>query len=423
MANCSKNQTSRSFYLTLFNGIFASVGFRLVDSSTVLSAFIMELTKSNIMVGLVSSTMNAGFMWPQMIMSNLLEHRPRKMPFYTFGILIRIVTWALIPVSILIIGDKNHLLLFTFFYILYFAACSSLGISSIPFNDIVAKAIPTQKRARLFGLRQLIGEILGIGVGFLIRYILGDSFRLSFPNNYALIFVISVIMITTASVSFALVKEPIHPVRDGRRPFWQHLGQGPRFLRNDPNYRNFFIFRVISSFGSMCIPFYVPFALDRLNLPASSIGLFTAAGAASATIFNVIWGYIGERRGSQSVMTISSSIACFTPLIAISTLFFPQSLQSKYYLLVFMVNQAFSSGMSIANITYTLDMAPSMSRPTYLGFINTLMFPMSFVPVFAGALLRIISYELMFTICAGVSILAVYFAFRLTDNVNQDDTD
>ncbi len=413
---------NKNFFLTLINGIFASVGFRLVDSSMVLSAFVKELTKSNIMVGLVSATMSAGFMWPQLLMSNMLEHKLYKMPFYTIGITIRIIAWILIPILTLFIGNGHYHILFLCFYILYFIACSSLGISSIPFSDIVAKAIPSQRRARLFSLRQLIGEILGIGTGFLIRYILSDKFSLSFPYNYSFIFGLSVLMMIIASGAFIMVKEPIHPVNGSKRPFWEHFKRGPYFLKNDKNYRNYLIFRIISSFGSMCIPFYVIFALDRINVDRSAIGIFTAVGATSAVISNIIWGYIGDRKGSQSLIMASSVLACITPFIAISTNYIPSFLQQKYYLLVFIINQAFLSGIGIANITYTLDLAPSKSRPTYLGFINTMMFPISFVPMLAGFLIKIISYETMFLISAGISAIAVYFASKLTNDPDHYDS-
>ncbi|MGQ9611033.1 MAG: MFS transporter, partial [bacterium] len=82
----------------------------------------------------------------------------------------------------------------------------------------------------------------------------------------------------------------------------------------------------------------------------------------------------------------------------------------------FILNQAFVSGIGIANITYTLDLAPSKSRPTYLGFINTLLFPVSFVPMLAGYLIKIVSYEVMFLISACVSAIALYFASKLSNN-------
>ena len=61
------------------------------------------------------------------------------------------------------------LLLFLCFYFLYFMASSSMGISTLPFNDIIAKSVPIKKRARLFSLRQFIGGIFGMVVGYAIN--------------------------------------------------------------------------------------------------------------------------------------------------------------------------------------------------------------------------------------------------------------
>jgi hypothetical protein len=412
---------ARSFRLALTNGIFTRIGFRFVNSSMVLSAFVKELTDSNILVGLTSSTMRAGWMWPQLLISNLLEHRPRKMPFYIFGVTMRIIAWLFILLLTLLIGNSNPLLLFSCFYWLYLMASSAMGISTIPYNDIVAKSIPVRKRARLFSLRQLIGGTFGIGVGFLIRYVLSEEFYLSFPYNYAALFGSAVLMMTGAAVSFALVREPIHPVRDVRRPFWQHLKRGPHFLRTDRDYRYFMVFRVVSSFGNMCIPFYVPYALDRLGIARSTIGSFTTAASVSAALSIILWAYVCEKRGSKSLLIATHSLACVAPIIAASVRYLPTSHQTTFYFLVFIMSEAFLNGSNIAYMTYSLNMAPSMSRPTYLGFLSTLIFPMSFVPVLAGTLLEIMSYESMFILSAGMSALAVYFATNLSNVDERDD--
>jgi MFS family permease len=413
---------ARSFRLALTNGIFTRIGFRFVNSSMVLSAFVKELTNSNILVGLTSSTMRAGWMWPQLFVSNLLEHRPRKMPFYILGVIMRVIAWLFLLLLTLLIGSNNPLLLFLYFYLLYFVASSAMGVSTIPYNDIVAKSIPIQKRARLFSLRQLIGGIFGIGVGFLIRYVLSEGFYLSFPYNYTILFGSAVLMMIGSSISFALVREPIHPVHDARRPFWQHLKRGPHFLRTDRDYRYFMVFRVISSFGNMCIPFYVPYALDRIGIARSTIGSFTTAASISAAFSIILWAYMCEKRGSKSLLIATSSLACVAPIIAASVRYLPAAHQITSYFLVFIVNEAFLNGSIIAYMTYTLNMAPSMSRPTYLGFLNTLMFPMSFVPVLAGTLLKIMSYESMFILSAGMSVLAVYFATNLSNVDKRDDS-
>jgi hypothetical protein len=74
-------------------------------------------------------------------------------------------------------------------------------------------------------------------------------------------------------------------------------------------------------------------------------------------------------------------------------------------------------------MTYSLNLAPSMSRPTYLGFLNTLLFPMSFVPILAGKLVDIMSYETMFFLSAAMAALAVYFAANLSNVDKRDDTE
>jgi MFS family permease len=411
----NEKDDKRNFILSYLNGVFASIGFRLIDSNMVLPAFIKQLTNSNVMVGLVSSTMSAGSIWLQMLMSNLMEHRPRKMPFYTFGVVIRLSMWAFIILFTLLIGNSNNALLFVGFYSLYFTFCSSLGISNLPFNDIVAKAIPAKRIARLFSFRQFTGEAFGIGVGLLIKFILGERCYLAFPYNYAVIFLIGFVALTISGVVFIAVKEPIEPVPKKRKPFWQHLKIGPHFLKTDRNYRSFMLYRIVSSFGAMSIPFYVPYAIDRMQIHASTIGTFTAVGAVSALFSNLLWGYIGEKKGSRNLMVIASTLACIAPIVASCVKYLPSHSQITAYLLVFVVNQAFTSASGVAYMTYSLNMAPSMNRPSYLGFLNTLMFPLGFTSLLAGALLKVIPYEFMFFLSAILSAVAVYSATRLLE--------
>ncbi|MBD3184063.1 MFS transporter [Candidatus Poribacteria bacterium] len=411
----------RNYRLALLNGILIRVAFRFVNSSMILAAFVKQLTNSNIMVGLTSSAMGSGSVWPQLIMSNILEHRPRKMPFYILGASLRVTCWFLIMLLTFFLGNKNHLTLFVLFYVLYFVSNSAMGISIIPFQDIIAKSIPVKKRARLFSLRALIGGGFGVLAGFLIKYILSEDFFLSFPYNYGFMFGLCAVMMTASSTSFIISKEPIQEVRKTRRPFWEHLKRGPRFLRNDPDYRNYLILRMVSSFGIMSTPFYVPYAMDRIGVEASTIGLYTSAGAMSAVVSNVLWAYVGEKYGSKYLIIVNSFLVSIVPILATSTRFFQQSHQAAIYALVFIIIQAAFNGRGVGYMTFTLNMAPSLSRPTYLGFLNTMLFPLSFIPVLAGILLKFISYETMFVFSAVLSFISVYFATRLSNVDKSDD--
>jgi len=412
---------TRNFRLALVNGILIRISFRFVDASMVLAAFIKQLTGSNVMVGLVSSTMRAGQMWPQLLMSNILEHRERKMPFYVAGFIVRIVSRVIAVALMVILGSKNPMLLFYCFYLLYFVTNSARGVGVLPFTDIVAKSVPSQRRARLFSTRALLGGIFSIGTGFVIRHILNDDFHLSFPHNYALLFGLSALMMAGSSVAFMFIKEPIHPVRDSRQPFWQHLKLGPHYLKTDRDYRMFLILRIGLSFGTMSMPFFIPYAMDHIGIAASTVGSYTAVRAASSILSNLLWVYVGDKHGSRRLLIIAASIACVIPIFPILVKYCPVGQKSVLYSIVFILTQAFISARGIGHMTYSLNMAPGISRPTYLGFLNTVMFPLSFIPVMAGGLIKVLSYESVFVLSAITSVLTVYFAIKLSDVDNRDD--
>ena len=211
----------RNFRFALLQGTFMRINLAFADSATVLPAFIHKLSGSDLLVGLTGSMMTAGWMWPQLLMSNLLEHRPRKMPFYALGMSVRVLAWLAVFFCTITIGERNPMLLAGSFLGFYFLSSSAMGVSTLPYMDIVSKSIAPQQRARFFSLRQLYGGFFAIWVGFLVRAVLGDESEftgilgsitqifktftmyfigsvcrletdLGFPYNYAFLFVCSV---------------------------------------------------------------------------------------------------------------------------------------------------------------------------------------------------------------------------------------
>ena len=66
-------------------------------------------------------------------------------------------------------------------------------------------------------------------------------------------------------------------------------------------------------------------------------------------------------------------------------------------------------------MTYMLNVAPPLIRPSYLGFMNTLLFPFSFVTVLGGVVVSRIGYQGVFTISLGLSLLAFTMTTRLEE--------
>ena len=360
-------------------------------------------------------------MWPQLLISNLLEHKPRKMPFYILGMSVHTAVWLGAAVCTVWIGARNYGLLAASFILLYFAGTSSMGASSVAYMDIISKTIEPLRRARFFSLGNFIGGFFTIFIGFLVRYILSDSSGFVFPNNYALLFFGVAVMALVSLFVFLKIREPIRPVQTERKTFWQHIKQGPHFLRTDSNYREFIVYRIFVNVGRMCMPFYVPYALDKLSISDATIGLFLAVGAVSGVLSNILWGYMSGRYGVRWILICTALLACTAPLVAIFVQYIPPAWQLPCYFLTFVLGGASMSGMMVGFMTYMINIAPPMNRPTYIGFMNTLVFPFGFMPVVAGQLIRWIGYEYTFAIALGVGFFAFITSARLEEVYHDEE--
>jgi MFS family permease len=287
--------------------------------------------------------------------------------------------------------------------------------------DIISKTIEPQRRARFFSLGNFIGGVFTILIGFFVTYVLSDESGLAFPDNYALLFGSVVLTIVISFVVFLKIREPIRPVQTRRKTFWRHVKQGPHFLRTDRNYRWFILYRIFVNVSRMCVPFYTPYALDKLKVPDETIGAFLQVVAVSGVISNVLWGYIGERYGIRWILICTSLLACTAPMIAISVRYLPTVWQVPWYFLTFAFGGASMSGMMIGFVTYMINIAPPLNRPTYLGFLNTIVFPFGFMPLVAGQLVGWIDYEGTFAIAIGVGFFAFLTATRLQDVYHEEE--
>jgi MFS family permease len=368
------------------------------------------------MVGLINSMMPAGWMLPQLFISNLIEHKPYKKPFYILGYSIRIAAWSSILLFTLITANSSFATLFIGFILLYAIATFSMGISTIPYTDIVSKVIPPAKRPRFFSSRNFLGGVAGFGAGFLIRYILKEEGRMAFPSNYALLFGLNIIGGAIAFGCFVMIREPVESVRENRISFREHLKIGPMLLKTDKDYRMLLITRLFMTIGLMSNPFYVPYALSHLNVEESMIGLFISVGMFSGIFSNIGWAYLAEKRGCRVALMGCAFFAMLAPLVGAVVKYVPSDWQIPTFFLVFIFNRIVYSALMMASTTYLLDIAPSETRPTYLGFMNTARFPLTFAPVLAGILLEVISYQMLFIISILFCIGAFFCARLLSDD-------
>lgn len=84
----------RNFFSALWHGAFLALGTALTQPTTVVAAFVADLTGSTIWVGGLSTVLTVAAALPQLLVARWIERRPRKMPYLMLAIYLRVVSWG-----------------------------------------------------------------------------------------------------------------------------------------------------------------------------------------------------------------------------------------------------------------------------------------------------------------------------------------
>jgi len=414
---------NRAFKLSVLNGIFFAVVVSTFHPSMVLSAFFLKLTNSTLFATLPLALMQIGWLWPQLMVSNMAEARERKMPFYVIPAGARFVFLLLMTLSTYLLGASQPRLLMIVFSLLYFVHSSCSGVCGIAFWDIIGKTVPANKRGRFMALRGFLGGILGFASGFYVRYMLSEDGP-AFPSNYAYLFITAALFQAGTSLSFALVREPVTAAKKDRVPFRKHLSQGLQIFRTDRDYRLLFQIRILNSMAMLGGMVFIPYAIKKLGMPESSVGVLMIIVTCFALPSNFLWSYIGDSYGNRLLLLISTGIYLFVPVIAFASyhvnptpIQFPlldgYDLRSMTFILAFVVSGVAIKGRGIGDLNYLLELAPEEKRPSYLAFMSVLLAPTVFVPLLAGVIAELISFQVSFALSFVFCVLAFLLMLRL----------
>jgi MFS family permease len=405
--------------------VIFSMGEAFYAPSVVLPWFVSRLGAPHILIGLLPAITSGGWFLPQMIIASRVQHLPRKMPWYTGAGITRVLAMFLLALlTPLLITQPGWLLLA--FFVLYTVYCLSGGVGGIPWLEVVGKTIPPRRRGAFFGLRAFWGGVLALGVSFIVSFLLDEGQRpgspLAFPLNFALLFGIAAVVVAAAIGCWSLIREPPERRLGPRRTLRDEIRRGPQIVREDRNYRAFLFARVLLAFSAVGDPFYVVYARERLHAPAATVGFYLAALTISGIASNLYWSPLSDRASPRGMMRASTLSVLAPPLAA---LLLPPLLDALSgggasewgYLgfgLVFMLIGFASGAGRVINNNLLLEIAPAAERPTYIGFLNTILGLATLVPIAGGSLVDGVGFEPVFALAAGLAVLAFGATFGLS---------
>lgn len=397
-----------------------------IDSTTVLPVLLAALSHSPFIASLTLSLRFAGQGWPQLIAASLVSGKPYRKMFFlwtvTPGRLLLI--W---PAVVLAAGIRDPAVVIPAIIIAYFGFWVSEGFSIVPWVDMVGKMIPSDRRGRLFAAMNVVGGILGIGAGVVIRLVLQHA-GLPFPRGYGVLFVLALCFLGLSTLSLALMREPPSHPEEERYSTRALIKDIPNLLRSMPQFRLLVILQGLFSFALFPAPLYILFAsrLLRAAMPGAvgeesvGVGFFLAVETAGMIAGNTLWGHLGDRYGNRLLLRVIAFLHVAVPLMALLA-----GMLARYplpgwalYLAFTPTFLAFGSllgGTWMAVTNFLLDLAPIHDRPAYIAVSNALNIPAVILPMLGGVLVDAVGFTTIFLTAALFLAYAVLLTGRLRE--------
>jgi MFS family permease len=394
----------RNFGWAAANGALFEFGASFADPGTVVAAFLGRLTPSPVAVGAAAAIARFGWLLPQLFAANYAQGLRHRKPIYLVGGWGRAFCLGTLALAFLLptpLRDPPAAALSTFF--VFWTAFSFVsGLAGAPYNDVIARTIPSGVRSRLLATRLFTGGALAAGAGLIVRTILLESSDSSL-QPYALIFGMGAILLAISTACFAMIHEPPAPVSGARPSFGGFVRDGSRVVRRDSRFRRFVYVQLLAGVTKMVLPFYIVQARSLSGVAEAEVRTLLAAQALGGLALNPLWGWWGDRRGSLSLLKLLALVSGIGPTLAIVVAAVPNvspPTTLAAYIFIFFLAGAATSGDVVADLTYLMEIAPDDRRPEYSGYMNALVAPSRLLPFASGLLLATVSFHFLFGIAA-----------------------
>jgi len=397
-----------NFAMGLIHGILFQAGMAFSAPMSVLPVFLNHFTGSQAMIGVFSALMNGGSVLPQLFVANKLQSKPRKKPVLVVAIWVRAAVWGLLGLLAYLCPARSSTIVLFALLILLFAFSFAGGVASIPFTDIWGKALPATLRGRFFGYRQLWGGVMGVGAGYVVKHILGNP-DISFPRNYAFLFLLSFVFIAISYIALSSVREPKGEATVRTRHLAVFLKKSVRVLWEDRNFGRLVLTQLTVGFAAFAMPFYVLYGKNELHMAAEQVGILVGAQMAGGIVSNLLWAQLSDRIGNRIVIILTAATAALIPLLALLS----PGVGWRLLIAVFVLIGFSTSGGGIGFTNYLLEIAPEHLRPTYIALSGTLNGLTIALPILGGLVIDMSSYQATFLVTLAALITALLLSLTL----------
>ena len=372
-----KNYRWNYFWIALDNMMFFFI-FMGLSPYTILPVFVGRFSDSKVLIGLVPTIYLIGTTLPQLFMANFLKKRRKRKKYLVISALLQ--RFGILGLFLLALLQPrlgfSSIITLVLFFSMHALQHGASGFYIPAWIDFVGKAIP-RNRGKMFGISNFIGGLMGLGMGWLLSYLLD---RYPFEEAIPVIFGISLTASLVSLIGILSWREVVPPDAFFAEQDADQDGSVQSVFK-DKNFVQYLIWRGLMVILEIATPFYTVSALEVLALNASQVGIFTTILSFSQAVLNPLWGWLGDKKGFLRVIQVSALAGSVGALLVaiIPTLW-------TYYL-TFLFAGAMISGLGIASFNIVYAFSPKEFVPLYTAVSQVALTPLSsVVPILGGVI-------------------------------------
>ena len=394
-------------YKNVLHGFFLSIGMTIAEPHTILPLIVTHFGGGSILVGLYSALLRGGVVLIQLYAAFHAQSYPYMLKYLRRVFWIRFFAWFFIGFSMIVFGDEYPNLTLVALGVGLFVFSFSAGFGTIYFKEITAKIFTHKFRGKTMAIRQFFaafGALLsGAGAGVIL-----NSFEA--PTSYAILFLVSGVLMGFGYLSFGLVDEPIkESVTKKENSFGLFLKNAFGIPKTDRRLQ-IQIFTFFFGYSYLfALPFIIIDAKNSITLDGTAIGLIITAQMVGAMVSNLVWGKLSSKGKNRLISNITLGMF----IGAISLAFVAESL--GVYMAIFFIVGAAIDGNRLASENLILILAPQEKRPIYVALQNNIVSLGIFFSILGGVILSLTSFAFLYIFTIVLLVGAFLGSLRLSD--------
>jgi len=329
---------------------------------------------------------------------------------------------CLVGVAVLLVLASSwpNALVIALFFVVWTVYAFVSGIVAVPYNDIVARSVPSAQRSRLLAIRFFGGGLLALGVAASAHRILGILPSLT---GYATVVLLGSALLFISAISFVSAGEPpAPPTPSPTASFNRFIRGGIDVFLFDRRFQLFLFVQWLGGAVAMAFPFYILQVISSEG-SATNVAFLLGVQTAGALLSNPLWGWWGDIRGKASLLEIVATLSIIPPLLTLAWITSGgrwADAALPWFAVVFALLGAMGNGRTIAQLGYLMEISPDDRRPAYSGYFNALVAPAALLPLAGAFVAEAASFATLFATSMVAGVLQFLLARRLRSITMED---